>query len=375
MGTQPFWIEEFDKLDLASPSNPDGRWRPNDVWQPLDKGYNDFGAGGQSTYCVNPNETMSDGKQHSNFEVSNGILSLLTRRNPGNLGVFAPWLGCFLVTNTARPENVFGYGFYEFRVRWPNHGKGMFPALWFFAAHDADLAINKGHAEIDLLEIFGHASGRPWNITLHEKDNNGNGAQKAQHQGDDDTADWHVYAMEWSADVLKFYRDGVMVQDSSGEAGWYQNVKMGIRINYAMDAFWFSGDQKSDSSTPNPLRMEVDFIRAFRSKVERDQYVPVVIPPPVVITPAPPTSAPVTALPAPTGNREVVQLPLVSETNGSDHIVASVQALLTVRGFPVAIRAVWNTETKAALLAFQTAKGLPATGTCDAGTWARLLYA
>lgn len=378
MGIDPFWSEEFDALDLVGPNNLSGRWRANDVWQPIDKGYNDFGAGGQSTYCVNPNERLADGQKHTPFVVANGVLTLTTTRNPGNLGVGAPWLGAFLVTNTARPDCSFGYGFYEFKARWREHGKGMFPALWFFAANGQDDSVNKGHAEIDLLEIFGHANGMPWNITLHEKDNNGNGQQKPLHEGWDDTGDFHTYAMEWSADTLRFYRDGQLVKDASGEAYWYRDLKMGIRLNYAMDANWFPADQRSDGSTPTTLHMDVEYVRAFRSKGERDGWTPppAVIPPvttaPPVTPTAPPTTAPVPPL---AGNREVVRLPLVNATTGSDHILEAIQALLSVRGFPLTIDGRFGPLTVTAIKSFQQAKGLPVTGTVDAGTWARLLYA
>jgi hypothetical protein len=38
---------------------------------------------------------------------------------------------------------------------------------------------------------------------------------------------------------------------------------MGIRLNYAMDASWFT--TPSDGTTPDPLTMDVDWVKVYRA--------------------------------------------------------------------------------------------------------------
>lgn len=45
--------DEFTSLDLASPSNPNGAWRPNEDWQNLSKGYKDFAG---TNWNISPND-------------------------------------------------------------------------------------------------------------------------------------------------------------------------------------------------------------------------------------------------------------------------------------------------------------------------------
>lgn len=410
--TQPtpklLWSEEFDTLDLQTAANPNGRWRANDQWQPIDQGYADFGAGGGS-WNLNPAQRLG-GEQPNPFSVANSVLTIQAIRTPdawkaniaaANGGKVPGWCGGELISNTSLPEMTFDYGYYEFRARWPNRGQGMFPAMWFFAAHGQDTAQNKGHAEIDLLEIFGYVSGTPWHITLHEKDNTGAGNQFPVYNQSDDTSGWHTYGLYWTKDALRFYHDGAQVAEMTGShAAYFAGCKMSIRLNYAMDAAWFHPAQKSDAQTPSPLIMNVDYVRKYDLPPNPGAPLPPVVPPTTPTTPVPttppktppttPTTTPVastpttppvhsTPTPAPTPSRppndQTVNLPKVSASYGfSNNITRSVQALLGAHGFDTPESDTWTTETTDQVEAFQRAKGLGVTGVVDAGTWARLIY-
>lgn len=276
----PVWAEEFDTLDLVTSANTAGRWRPNDVWQNINSGYQDFSG---NSWNLNPNQNLA-GAPRAAWSIANSILTITSQRTPSaweadivaaNGGNPAPpWCGGILITNTSQAVNRFGYGYYAIRARWPTAGRGMFPALWFFAANGQN--IGKERAEIDLLEIFGHSSGQPWSATLHQKkDPDGSPAtgattgdgQVAVGTFNTDTAAWHVYGLDWTANYLRFYKDDVMVAEITGaNATFFNGVTMSIRLNYSMDAGWFPTGQKSDGTTPSSLTMEVDYIRAWASK-------------------------------------------------------------------------------------------------------------
>lgn len=254
------WSEEFDHLDLASPANPQGKWRPNDVWQPLDKGYADFATGQHSTWLVNPAEKLP-GIDFNPFSVTNSVLSISCTRTPANaLGQVngCPWLGGLLVSNTDLPTEVFGYGYYEFRARVPVVGKGMFPALWFFAARDKNPA-SQVDAEIDLFEVFGAGTGSPWYSTLHRA-----GVQSDVQTQTLDTRGWHTYGVDWTADRMDFYYDRRRTASAKPDAvRSLAGAKMAIRLDFVMNALFFEASNKSDSSTPSTLHLDLDYIRQY----------------------------------------------------------------------------------------------------------------
>lgn len=263
------WSEDFESLDLVSAAHPSAKWRANDLWQPLDKGYIDFGSGG--SYFLNPNQAL-DGAPRSPFSVENSVLTIRSIRTPPRWNEdivttagWAPrWCGGALISNSDRADMTFGYGYYEFRAQWPVKGRGMFPAIWFFAAYGKNTSTGKTQAEIDVLEIFGHPEALPWDATLHEKDSSGAGRQIPFYTSSEDTARWHTYGLDWRADELALYRDDKKVATVTGSsADYFADTKMGIRLSYAMDANWFGADQKSDQSTPNELLMNIDYIRKY----------------------------------------------------------------------------------------------------------------
>ncbi|PLS81095.1 hypothetical protein CYG49_03130, partial [Candidatus Saccharibacteria bacterium] len=230
---------------------------------------------------LNPNETI-DGAKRSAFSIAGSVLTIGSIRTPaswetdiaasmaaqGQSGAVPAWSGGILITN--RDIKKFLYGYFEIRARWPNPGKGMFPALWFYATDGSGDPKNKGGAEIDLFEIFGFSTGQPWDITLHYRDNNNISVRPSVHvtaqTQNNDTTDWHTYALDWQPTYLRFYKDNVLVAEITGEDATWFDTTMDIRLNYSMDASWFPADRLSDSSTPDPLLMEVDYVRQWATK-------------------------------------------------------------------------------------------------------------
>ena len=266
------WSDEFDTLDLSTSTHA-GAWRPNDFWQDVNRGYRDFAG---SSWNLNPNEHPG----YSPFSVNNGVLSIKARRTPAELrssiassmaaqgqwGEVPEWSGGMLISN--RDARTMHYGYLEIRASLPTTGKGMFPALWLFAADQGDNPLGKGSAEIDVLEVFGHAGGNLWDSNLHFRNNSGSEVRTNRHTTmNTDTVGWHTYGLDWQPNYLRFYQDGVLVWEVTGaDAAWF-NTRMTVRLNYAMDASWFSGfDTRSDWTTPAELRMEIDYVRAFAAR-------------------------------------------------------------------------------------------------------------
>lgn len=260
------WAEEFDSLDLRTLENPNGRWGSTDVAQPLGKGYADFGAGGHRCWFASPDQELG-GVRYNPFSVRDSVVTITAQRTPAAALSDAqgcPWIGGLLTSNTRIPSMVFGYGYYEFKMRLPNPGRGMFPALWFYAADGLNPSTKNG-AEIDLLEVFGDASGSPWTSSLHMVNNKGKGtARQAFIKDTRSTTSWHTYGLNWTSQRLGFYRDRKLIHEVTGpDAEFFAGCRMSIRMDYSMDAEFFGADNLADTSTPSRLLLEIDYVRKY----------------------------------------------------------------------------------------------------------------
>lgn len=258
-GATLLFFDDFNTLDLVTPGNPNGVWRPNDFWQNISRGYKDFAG---TSWNANPNEASVN---LNPFSVAGSVLTITAARIPSdrNAAIAASmaaqgqtgapsWYGGMLISNANLPVQRYLYGYFEMRARFPTQGSGMFPALWFYNSMGGP----KPNAEIDLFEIFGTPN--RWTTTLHPGPEVGAASE--------DTAGWHVYGMDWQPTYLRFYRDGVLKWQATGSNATYFDVPMGIRINYAMDANWFPPANKSSGATPSPMTMEIDYVSVYDIK-------------------------------------------------------------------------------------------------------------
>jgi len=260
------WAEEFDApLDIASNEHV-GTWRANDIFNDANLGYKDHAG---DSWNINPNQHPA----YSPFKVEHGILTIKATRTPAAIvadiedlrgpGRAPAWSGGILITN--HQLRSFKYGYFEVRARWPVSGKGMFPAFWLYTADGRKIKEpHKSGAEIDVFEILGHASGRPWEATVHRRDWLGNGDMTAIGEFDQDTAGWHSYGLDWQPNWLRFYRDGKLMGELTGaDARWF-NIEMSIRLNFAVDGPHISKlGRASDHTTPNVMTMQVDYVRVY----------------------------------------------------------------------------------------------------------------
>ena len=275
------WSDEFDTYPSVvsnasgGASDTTSNWRYDAVWQDADKGYRDFAG---TSWNINPNDPAYAG--YNPFSVSGSILTISVVRTPstltsqiradldsqGNTSMAVPaWCGGFLVSNSAKRKILYGY--IEWKARWSNPGKGMFPALWLYSSDGSSDAQSKGQAEIDVLELFGQ--GNLWHTTLHMIATNGTGTsdELAGSPQSTDTTGWHTYGIDWQPGYIKIYKDGALIYTvSSSEAAWYNNVNMNILINFAMDAPWFGSGLLSDGTTPSPMTMDIDYVRVYNAK-------------------------------------------------------------------------------------------------------------
>ena len=169
------------------------------------------------------------------------------------------------------------FGRYEIRAKMPS-GQGIWPAIWMLPTESKYGGWAAG-GEIDIIESRGSAVkettgalhfGGPWprntylshSYTFPKK----NAAEA-----------FHVYAIEWSAEEIKWFVDGELVK-TRNKKEWFSETakknpsapfdqKFHMIINVAVDGIFFNNtkqkaDQLPDSAFPQVL--EVDYVRVFQ---------------------------------------------------------------------------------------------------------------
>ena len=168
------------------------------------------------------------------------------------------------------------YGRFEIRARLPG-GKGLWPAYWLYpqnrnwpmeymmleaVANGKESSIPEErpwYSEIDIMEFLGHERDIVYG-TLHYYTFDG---QKKTSSGKvsgiaDYSAGFHVYALEWEPDSMRWYIDGKL----------FHSTVLGIPhtphyliINTAIGGAW---PGNPDSTTVFPQYHDIDYVRVFR---------------------------------------------------------------------------------------------------------------
>ncbi|MBY6240148.1 family 16 glycosylhydrolase [Methylosinus sp. Sm6] len=290
-GAALVWQQDFSvtPLTLRTGANPTaGVWMPNDMtWQSPVQGYVDFAvqpcaaadvasgvctrAGG--TFDINPNDPTMLGV--SPFSQGNGYLTISARPTPSNLvsaiqaemtaqgngGLVPSYIGGHLQTNPAVFPG-FTYGYFEFRAAFPNGGRGMAAALWFYSTPGQNPG--RPRAEIDLVEFFGHSD--VFYTTIYSGiDNNNVGTSVGEHAAYID-GNFHTYGVDWTSDYIDFYVDYHLVYSAPPSlAIAYRGLSLSPMLNYAADSNWMESNiyLRPDATTPFPLLMHVNYVRLY----------------------------------------------------------------------------------------------------------------
>lgn len=158
------------------------------------------------------------------------------------------------------------YGRFEARIKLP-YGQGIWPAFWLLGA-DIDTVGWSQCGEIDVMENIG----REPNIvhgTLHGPGYSGAssiGAAYTLPNGKRSADDYHVYAVEWEPDVIRWYVDNNLYHTLTpaslpNEAKWVFDHPFFILLNVAVGGRW---PGEPDATTIFPQKMSIDYVRVYR---------------------------------------------------------------------------------------------------------------
>ncbi|MBE2280182.1 MAG: glycoside hydrolase family 16 protein [Ignavibacteriaceae bacterium] len=156
------------------------------------------------------------------------------------------------------------YGRYEARIKMP-WGPGIWPAFWLLGSNIETVGWpNCG--EIDIMEYRGQQPNLIHGTVHGPGYSGGAGISKTygfEHKRFD--VDFHVFAVEWGADYLKFFVDDVMyhqIKKGDVPGQWVFDSPFFIILNVAVGGNYVGFPT---SQTPFPQSMVVDYVRVYKA--------------------------------------------------------------------------------------------------------------
>jgi len=192
-----------------------------------------------------------------NSFIENGrlVIQALEQRKQGK-----PYTSARLITKDKFAQ---AYGRFEARIQIPR-GQGIWPAFWLLG-EDISTAGWPDSGEIDIMENIGREPGIVHG-TVHGPGYSGANGVGASYSLPDNAPfadDFHVYAIEWEPEAIRWYVDDVLYNtitpdDVAGE--WVYNHPFFILLNLAVGGNW---PGYPDETTEFPQRLTVDYVRVY----------------------------------------------------------------------------------------------------------------
>lgn len=241
------WSDEFDTINRA-------------VWS--DQTGDNVNNHERQYYTAGNNESI----QYDASAGSNVLVLEARHENPANYNC---WYGYCEYTSARLNTNgkkTFQYGRIEARMKLP-HTQGIWPAFWMLGT-DIGTAGWPSCGEIDIMEHVGFSNeANTVHGTIHGPNYSGsNGIGAPYNLAQSVDAGYHVYAVDWRADSIKWYVDGVLYFSQTKaqvetKGNWAFAHPFYLILNNAVGGDW-PGDP--DGSSQFPQRMYVDYIRVYQ---------------------------------------------------------------------------------------------------------------
>ncbi len=243
---QLVWSDEFNGTDGSAPDA--SKWA-------IQTGGNGWGNNELEYYTARP----------QNVQVSGGNLMITAVKEDytGPDGVTQHYTSARMQTKGLFSQT---YGRFEARIKIPK-GQGMWPAFWMLGT-DIDTNPWPACGEIDIMENIGkepailhgslHGPGyAPGNVTASYTLPTGALSD-----------DYHVYAVEWEAQQVRFYVDSTLYatfapSNLPSGSPWEFNKPFFVLLNLAVGGDW---PGNPDSTTQFPQQMLVDYVRVYQKQ-------------------------------------------------------------------------------------------------------------
>jgi Glycosyl hydrolases family 16 len=241
------WSDEFNGTDGSAPDST--------KWSALVGG---DGWGNQERQWDNASSAIVQG--------GNLVITATKMKPPGSTTC---WYGtCQYQSARLQTKGLFSqtYGRFEARIQIPT-GQGLWPR-WYMLGANIDTVNWPTSGEIDIMENIGKEPS-----TIHGSVQGPGYAGLSELTGVDTLAAgvkfgdaFHVYAVEWQADVIRFYVDDVLYETQTSAdipAGrqWVFDQPFFLMLDVAIGGT-LPGDP--DGTTVFPQEMRVDYVRVYQ---------------------------------------------------------------------------------------------------------------
>lgn len=240
------WSDEFDQPNGSSPDP--AHWN-------LEQGGDGWGNHELETYTNRP--------RNASIHKGNLVITARKEHYTGPDGIRRNYTSARLTT-----EKLFEqpYGRFEARIKLPS-GKGMWPAFWLLG-NNSDQVGWPACGEIDIMENVGNMPSTNYG-TVHGPGYSGAHGISASYtlpNGQKLSDDFHVYAVEWDPQSVKFFLDDHHYQTvtrSSLPSGakWVFDHPFFLIMNVAVGGDW---PGPPSFKTHFPQRMWVDYVRVYK---------------------------------------------------------------------------------------------------------------
>jgi beta-glucanase (GH16 family) len=167
---------------------------------------------------------------------------------------------------TTRKSLNVTYGRFESRIKVP-YGQGIWPAFWLLGQNIENVGW-PSCGEIDIMELIGK---EPANVyaTIHGPGYSGTkgiSVSFSLKNNERFTDGFHVFALEWEPEVLRFYCDGTLYQTLTPSnlprgTKWVYDRPYFVLLNLAVGGVW---PGNPDTTTTFPQFMYIDYVRVFQ---------------------------------------------------------------------------------------------------------------
>jgi beta-glucanase (GH16 family) len=232
VGLSLLWSDEFNIAGAPDPA----KWN-------YDIG---TGSGGWGN-----NELQYYTSRQENVYVSNGTMKIVARKE--SFGG-SNYTSARLLT---RDKFSFKYGKVEARAKLPA-GLGTWPAIWMLGANIGTVGW-PACGEIDIMEHKGSQLNKIYG-TVHYPGFSGGNAVGGTTNISNATTEFHIYAVEWSDNAIRFFVDGVSYFTFTNTSSIPFNHNFFLLLNVAM------GGNFGGSVDPgfSQAQMEIDYIRVYQ---------------------------------------------------------------------------------------------------------------
>lgn len=243
------WADEFDGTSLDT-----------------DKWSYQTGAGGWGN-----NELQYYTDRADNVTVNTGFLEIIALEES--------YMGADYTSGRIRTigNGDWTYGRFEARLKTP-FGRGIWPAFWMMPT-DNFYGTWPASGEMDIMELLGHQTDIAYG-TCHygvSNDHQQLGSNFTLSSGEF-SEDFHTFALEWTANALKWYIDDNLYFSISdldvAPYEWVFDQDFHFILNVAVGGNW---PGNPNGATTFPQALEVDYVRVYQHlpdiKIQGDDYV------------------------------------------------------------------------------------------------------